>query len=400
MSRAVCTKILGTQPEEENTSTTNLIGSELGGRFVVGEVIGIGGSSTVYMGWHKDLDCPVAIKVLNRGVARDGALSGYFLREAMVTARLVGPHAVHVYDRGTLDDGTPFTVMEHLRGETLEQLLDRVGYLQANLAVELAHQVCTLLIEAHAQGVAHCDIKPENLFLTELPEGRRLLKVIDFGTARGPHTPEYIWTSCVGTPGYMAPEQIQDPERVDFRADIWAVGVVLFQMVSGALPFSRTTRGAVMSATLNDEPRPLSDVMPHLPSLLVDIVERCLAKAPEARFESAEELAAALRALRRQMGDAARAERTSTIPPKSERRLIKRRVFTAAECETLHAPIAEAPRPARRTANRRKLGAAMVLAGAGALLGAWLPSSKTRLFLERAALFGERVEPHAVKLTP
>ncbi len=371
MSPSESTRVLGTAPEESPTSAC-LVGRVLSGKFLVGDVIGEGGSSTVYGGWHNDLDCPIAIKVLNRAVAEHRALNGYFVREASVTARLVGPHAVHVYDRGVLEDGTPYTVLEYLRGQTLQALLDEVGHLPTAMAVELALQVCMVLVEAHSQGVAHCDLKPENLFLSELADGRRLLKVIDFGTARGEHAPEYVWTSCIGTPGYMAPEQIQTPDQVDYRADIWALGVVLFRMVSGSLPFEGS-RSARMVATVNDEPGRLSALAQHLPALFQQIVDRCLEKDPAARFQSAEELASALRTLRRQLDGASRPGRTEPARPTTHNQPVPRSGVVTRN----KTPAAATNSPARTRLgipDRVPVSLTILLAFTGAILGAQVSS--------------------------
>jgi eukaryotic-like serine/threonine-protein kinase len=270
------------------------VGVVVQGKYRIDRVLGAGGMGTVVAATHLGLRHPVAIKLLAAEVAHEPEVLARFLREAQAAARLTGEHVARVLDVGALDDGTPFLVMEYLDGLDLGALIARRGRLPAGQVVDYALQACAALAEAHAAGVVHRDIKPANLFVTERADGTPLVKVLDFGISKLIAAGDVGVTrtrAILGTPAYMSPEQMRSSRDVDGRADLWALGVVLFECLAGRRPFDADTfSGLCLQAAI--EPTPRLGVA--LPSGLERIVDRCLEKAADARFASAAALAAAL----------------------------------------------------------------------------------------------------------
>lgn len=264
-------------------------GLVVSGRYRIGTLLGAGGMGLVYAAEHLLLGVTVAIKVLRPELIERPGLVARFHHEARCTAKLRGPHVVRVIDQGRLETGLPFFVMEHLHGLDLRVVLQRCGRLPSPLAVGYARQVCSALGEAHAAGIIHRDVKPANLFVTSHASGHGQLKLIDFGIAQGEPL-EGAASERFGTGTYASPEQIEAPEQVDERTDIWSLGVVLFEALTGSLPLVETWFG-----------KPVLNVralerQPDLPEGLVSIVRRCLALDRGARFPSAAALARALAA--------------------------------------------------------------------------------------------------------
>jgi eukaryotic-like serine/threonine-protein kinase len=313
-------------------------GAELAGKYRIDRVLGSGGMAAVFEATHLQLGEPVAIKVLHRHVlARHGALER-FLREARVAMRLRSEHVARVFDVGAAMDGTPFIVMELLRGSDLATLLSERGPLPAASAVDHLLQACQALVEAHALGVVHRDLKPANLFLCTTFDGMPCVKVLDFGvsklhgafqatssfavtasaapdsdrrplatrtTASGPprgvsaDTPEAfpgsvtLTQAFLGSPQYMAPEQIRSARDVDVRADVWALGVILFELLSGTVPFKAETLSALCDCILERHPIPLR-VPGGAAADLETVIATCLAKDPADRYQSVRAFAEAV----------------------------------------------------------------------------------------------------------
>ncbi len=273
------------------------IGRVLEGRYRLDEPLGEGGMAWVFRAFHLGLQQPIAVKLLRPELRADPLVVDRFLAEAQLTARLGGPHVVRVLDTGSVGaPRCPFIVMELLHGRDLEQVLADSGRLPVEQAVELLIQACSALAEAHAIGIIHRDIKPANLFWTELADGMSFLKVLDFGVCkhRARRDQRTFPGGCVGSPHYMAPEQIVEASRVDERADVWALGVVLFEMLSGRVPFAGSTPQEVCATVLRDEVISLRDAGGVVPWSLSRVVERCLRKEPDERYRSVRELAEAL----------------------------------------------------------------------------------------------------------
>ncbi len=222
-------------------------GDVIGGKYRIVRLIGDGGMGTVYEAHHEFLETSVALKFLHAELAQRAGLGSRFLQEARVSARIRSPHVTHVTDVDQTADGSPYLVMELLHGEPLQQAMDRRGKLPPEQAVDFALQILSGLESAHAIGVVHRDLKPDNVFIVPATGGP-LLKLIDFGIAKLRASTEFqkgLTRAGVimGTPEYMAPEQLFAAENVDHRADLYSLGVILFEMLSGPSPRRRRRRG-------------------------------------------------------------------------------------------------------------------------------------------------------------
>ncbi|HTR55651.1 MAG TPA: serine/threonine-protein kinase [Kofleriaceae bacterium] len=265
-------------------------GDILLGKYRVEEVIGVGGMGRVVRASHLYLQQPVAIKILLPNMAESQSTVARFLREAQATVRLRSEHIARVMDVGTLPDGTPFMVMEFLDGYDLNQILRHHGPQVAQAVVDLMLQACEGIAEAHAMGIVHRDIKPSNFFITRRPDGSSLLKILDFGISKaGDEISELTGTQTViGTPTYMAPEQMQTARSTDPRSDIWSMGVVMYQMLAGRPPFEAEHYAQLVLKVATEPAAPLQ--VP-LPGGLQSIVMRCLEKDPKNRLQTVGELA-------------------------------------------------------------------------------------------------------------
>ncbi len=297
----------------------------LGGRYRIEGVLGRGGMAQVYKGTDTVLGRPVAIKVLAPQFAQDEAFVARFRREAQAAARLNHPNLVGVYDTGS-DDGTHYIVMEHVEGRTLAEFLAGGGRLMPERAIELTEAVCKALAFAHAQGVIHRDIKPGNIMVTRQGD----VKVMDFGIARLTTSAETIaqTAAVLGTASYLSPEQAQG-QPVDARSDLYSLGVVMYEMLTGAVPFTGDSPVAVAYKHVQESPEPPSRLNPDVSPELEAVVMRALAKGPANRYRSAEEFRQDLeRARRGQPVEAppllpaaertqviAREDRTALLPP-------------------------------------------------------------------------------------
>src|SRR5438876_2664321 len=260
--------------------------------------IGAGGMGEVYRARDARLDRDVAVKVLPESMSDAPAALARFEREAKALAAVSHPNLVAIFDVGT-DRGITFAVMEFLNGETLRERLKR-GALLFDQVLELGAAVADGLATAHAHGVIHRDLKPANIFLTASGQ----VKILDFGLARFAHavpqgpTADYLTEigQVMGTAGYMSPEQARG-DIPDARGDIFSLGCVLFEMATGRCPFPGDNAAEVLAAVLRDDPADLDDAATRLPADLRQVIARCLAKRPERRYQSAGELATALRSL-------------------------------------------------------------------------------------------------------
>jgi serine/threonine protein kinase len=266
------------------------------GRYRVLEPIGRGGMSTVFAGEHVTLRRPVAIKLLHDHLVAEGVMGRRMIDEAHTIAALHHPGIVEVLDVGATDDGRTFVVMERLQGEPLGDRVRR-GRLSEERTIAFARQLASALDAAHAAGVVHRDLKPENVFVIpdpDVPGGERV-KLLDFGISkREGHARERTLTGVVlGTPAYMAPEQTTGSPDVDARADVYALGVVLYQMVTGGLPFLGANTDELFVEHAFCAPAPAASKAP-VSKRLSAIIERCLAKRPEDRYDSMAVLAATL----------------------------------------------------------------------------------------------------------
>ncbi|MBW2453535.1 MAG: protein kinase [Deltaproteobacteria bacterium] len=267
-------------------------------KYRVDRVLGVGGMGCVVAATHLTLDQTVAIKFLLAKAARNPNNLTRFQREAQSAAKIRSDHVAKVSDIGTLPDGTPYMVMEYLDGEDLADRLER-GAVQAHECVEWVLQACEALAEAHLAGIVHRDLKPANLFLAKLPDGAARVKVLDFGISKIVAAPgaggDLTKTSALmGSPLYMSPEQMMSAKAADARADIWALGCILFESLTRQPPFIGDTLPEICSKILTSPPSPLQTLAPHTPPELTAVIMRCLEKKPEDRFANLGELATAL----------------------------------------------------------------------------------------------------------
>lgn len=268
-------------------------------RYLVGEVLGGGGMGVVCAGTHVLLGTPVAIKLIHSELKDDPEAILRFVNEARAAAALKGEHVARVFDAGQLASGEPYLVMEQLEGLSLDQYLVGRGPLPESEAVAIVLQVCEGLAEAHAAALVHRDIKPGNLFLTRRPDGQFSVKIIDFGIAKQlvrADSPALTNPGkSLGSPWYMSPEQMLTPASVDQRADVWSIGVLLFELLTAHLPFNGESVPQVCATVLTATPAQPSELRAGIAPELDAIVLRCLEKEPSRRFFSVEELAQALR---------------------------------------------------------------------------------------------------------
>jgi serine/threonine-protein kinase len=276
-------------------------GTLLAGKYRVERVLGRGGMGVVMAARHVTLGKLVALKLMRPDLAVDPNAAQRFVREARAASRLHSEHIVRVIDLDTLEDGSPYIAMEYLEGEDLGALLAARGPRPAAEAATYLVQVCEAVAEAHAAGIVHRDLKPANLFVTRRSDGSPCVKVLDFGVSKiiagGPLADDLASTdtkALVGSPHYMAPEQLISAKAVDPRTDVWALGCILFELVSGVGPFGGTSLAQLLASILRDEPPSLKELRPDLPPALCDVVARCLDKDPARRFQRVTELSAAL----------------------------------------------------------------------------------------------------------
>lgn len=263
-------------------------GDVIAGKYELKRPIGEGGMGIVFAANHKQLGTQVAIKILRDEVLADPEAVARFDREARAAASLDSPHVLRIFDVGRLESGVPYMVSELLDGVDLGVELDRRKQLPLAEAAAYVAQAAEAMAAAHARGVIHRDLKPTNLFLTR-PSGRTVLKILDFGISKVIDDANGKMTttqSAFGTPLYMSPEQVRSTKTVDHRTDVWSLGVIFYELVTGTMPFRGETLTAVAVSITVDPLEPPSHRNPELPKEIDVIVATALAKAPEDRFES------------------------------------------------------------------------------------------------------------------
>ncbi|MFO0593605.1 MAG: serine/threonine-protein kinase [Polyangiaceae bacterium] len=274
-------------------------GEILAGKYRVERVLGQGGMGVVVAAQHQALRQTVAVKLLLREAMERHDSVERFLREARAAVSIQSEHIARVLDVGTLDGGRPFMVMEYLVGQDLGEVLKSRGALPIPEAVDYVLQACEAIAEAHMLGIVHRDLKPANMFVTRRADGSALVKVLDFGLSKVTKAdslePSLTTANTVmGSPYYMSPEQVRSLKTIDARADIWALGVILYQLISNRRPFEEESLGALFVMIGAEPPAPLDQALPGVPPDLQHIVEKCLEKQPANRFQSVAELARAL----------------------------------------------------------------------------------------------------------
>lgn len=292
-------------------------GTVLDGKYRVEAVIGTGGMGVVYEGRHKVIERRVAIKFLSPDTIASPEVRQRFINEAKIAASLGHKNIVAVLDLGENADGIPYIVMEYLEGESLGDYIEDQGTLRVDRAINVAIQVLEGLHAVHSEGIVHRDLKPENVFLARQSGGEEIVKLLDFGISRldqGNESEASRLTEAgkvYGTPYYVSPEQAEGKLDVDSRADIYSVGVLLYEMVTGYLPFRSKSYATLMVDIITRPPPDPRDFLPSLPVDLVAVINKALAKTPSLRYGSAREMTAALTPL---------TSRPSMPPPRMDSR--------------------------------------------------------------------------------
>jgi serine/threonine-protein kinase len=272
-------------------------GEVVAGKYRVERVLGTGGMGVVFAATQLGLDRPVAMKFLLPAAAKDPDVVVRFSREAKAVAKIHSEHVVRVLDTGVLPAGVPFMVMEYLEGGDLAQRLANERRIPLPEIAGYLLEACEALAEAHAAGIVHRDLKPANLFLARRPDHTTRVKLLDFGISKAPVGSAGGITSTqaiMGSPVYMSPEQLVSSKSVDARSDVWSLGVVLYEALAGAPPFTADSMPQIVTRILHTAPARLSEARPDLPPQVQVIVDRCLEKEPVARYADVAELAAAL----------------------------------------------------------------------------------------------------------
>jgi serine/threonine-protein kinase len=303
-------------------------GTVIAKKYRVDRTLGEGGMGLVVAATHLGLEQEVAIKFLLPEAMRSEVAVERFLREAKVAAKIRSDHVARVHDVGTLDradGGVPYIVMEHLEGSDLGQLIERDGPLPIEEACEIVLQACEGLAEVHAAGIVHRDLKPSNLFVTRKADGSPAVKLLDFGISKLTLVPDgsdpalTATATIMGSPSYMSPEQLKSTKEVDDRTDVWSLGAVLYEAVTGAPAFRGETLPQVCAMIASEDPAPPSTRRDGVPAELETAILHCLDKNPRTR-QTLVELARSLTKLAPARGKASLERIEATIAASGSRR--------------------------------------------------------------------------------
>lgn len=301
------------------------------GHYQIVRMLGSGGMGQVFEAIHDQMKRRAAIKILHKRFAHNRQIATRFLNEAKATSMVEHPGIVHIYEFGQTDDGTAFIVMEYLSGETLRHRLDELGgKLPKEDATRLARQMASALSAAHAKGIVHRDLKPVNVMIVRDGEsvGGERAKILDFGLAKiiEPEGGEGITNTgtILGTPAYMAPEQCKSARAADPKSDVYSLGVILYEMLTGDIPFDADTDAELLSKHMFSEPPPLLASAPHAGTELAALVHKMLGKDTDTR-PSAAEVAAELQQLQSAQGTIAT---SGPVPSAASDRSSRRNLVT------------------------------------------------------------------------
>jgi serine/threonine-protein kinase len=279
-------------------------GDVLAGKYRVERVLGVGGMGVVVAAHHIQLDEKVALKFLLPNALGNAEALARFEREARAAVKIKSEHVARVSDVGKLDSGAPYMVMEYLDGGDLSGVLEKQGRLPADQAIAFVLQACEAIAEAHSLGIVHRDLKPSNLFCIRRRDGQLSIKVLDFGISKvtvpgaaggaGHDMGMTRTTTVVGSPVYMSPEQMQSSKGVDHRTDLWSMGVILYELLTGRIPFDADTVTELAVQVVTQPVPPMEAAAIGMPPGLEQVVLRCLEKQRDTRFQTIGDLAEAL----------------------------------------------------------------------------------------------------------
>jgi serine/threonine-protein kinase len=326
-------------------------GNVLNGKYRIGHQLGAGGMGAVYAARHVELGTKLAIKVLLPELLDDAGAVARFRREARAAAKIADDNVVRILDVGQIACGAPYIVMEFLEGQDGEVYRAQHAPLAIGQIVDFVLQACSAVAAAHALGIVHRDLKPANLFFVARPDRAPLVKVLDFGLSKvvSVDNKESGLTksgSVFGSPSYSSPEQWRDAKHVDRRSDIWSLGVILYELLTGTLPFTGDSVGIIAVNVFGHAPRLLHELREDVPADLERVVLRCLEKNPGDRFQDVQELVEALRACQRRLVGALRRRMTPSsattqrLPARSiarKRRLVAMGAFALVALLTVAA---------------------------------------------------------------
>ncbi|HEX8845072.1 MAG TPA: protein kinase [Pyrinomonadaceae bacterium] len=349
-----------------------LIGQTLADKYRIEELINEGGMGAVYRGTHVLMDKTVAVKVLHPALAADDKIVARFSREAKAASRLSHPHALSVTDFGEDQNGVVFLVMEYLSGETLKEVIHKDGPMPLARVTEIIRQVCGALEAAHKEGVVHRDLKSDNIMLIDIGGGD-WAKVLDFGIAKitekvgqdpGLTAPNLI----IGTPQYMSPEQCSQASEIDSRSDIYSLGVILYEMLVGHVPFTGESPTAIMMKHLQEAPPSVLEERKDLPAAVGRVVSRAMAKRPEDRFQTVGELSEEFNSAAegKEPAAAAAADAGAGSPDRSTNRIVVPTGSNEAPRDTASEDADEATVVRPRTESEEIVEAEVFTAGVGA----------------------------------
>ncbi|HEY3354879.1 MAG TPA: serine/threonine-protein kinase, partial [Polyangia bacterium] len=356
------------EPQPPPASLPVRLGEVIAGKYRIDEILGAGGMGVVVGARHLQLAAQVAIKfLLPEAVGQPDAVAR-FLREARAAAHITSAHVIRITDVDALPSGAPYVVMELLSGRDLGAELAARGRLPVAEAAGWVLEALDAIAEAHRLGIVHRDLKPQNLFLAAQADGTRQLKVLDFGISKVTRTDWVgadltVSRALLGSPAYMAPEQLRNARDVDHRADLWALGVILHQLVTGTLPFSGETLPTVCAAVLTAETPSVARECPAAPPAFARLVAACLDKDPARRPQHAGELARALAAF----APAAAAPLVARIARISLQRGSSPTRLSGGEIPPTRRGDERVPPLATSGARRRPRGALLLLAVSGAV---------------------------------
>jgi serine/threonine-protein kinase len=367
------------------------VGHVLDGRYVLERVLGEGGMGMVFAARHVEQRELVAIKVLHENAWAVPAPVERFLREARLASQIDSDHVVRVLDVVHGGGTTPtFIVMEYLEGKDLGQVLESRGRIRAALAIDFVLQACEALADAHRIGIVHRDLKPSNLFVTTRSDGGPLVKVLDFGISKAMDQGDELVTATkdrFGTPAYASPEQTRSAKNVDARSDIWALGVILFELISGKRPFRGKSGGQLIAAIAADPPVRLRLYAPDAPDGLEELIEACLVKDREHRIGSVADLASRLAPFASDAGRAS-AEAIQAIALRPEGHRPERSSIPAPQPKAKSSPAPSSPyrpRSRARASHTMVVGAIAGLLAAGAFIAFCAASDRPRNETTKAA---------------